>query len=173
MLTQTFRLLGLILAACTFGLAFCHVVELPAKMTLSGPEYMTTLRLYQLFGPVGSVTEPGAIVATIVLAFLVRRQRRALALTVAAAVLLATALLVWFAVVNPVNARWAAAAPGQVPADWMALRDRWEYGHAAHAAILFLGLVSLILSVLVQEEPTAARGRVHSGVSWPRRRRVA
>jgi hypothetical protein len=54
-------------------------------------------------------------------------------------------------VVAPVNSQIAAAitrAPDVVPELWMKLRVRWEYGHAAGFALQFIGLASLLWSVL-------------------------
>jgi hypothetical protein len=160
MLTQSVRLLSLTFSALILGGAFCHVLEMPVKLTLPGAEYTVVQQIYGAFGPVGAVLEPAAILSAATLAFLVRR-RRSFVPALVGAVTLVTALLVWAAVVNPVNPHWAAAAPGSVPADFVALRTRWEWGHAAHAALLFLAFVALVVSVLVEipRRPAAAAAR--------------
>jgi hypothetical protein len=149
-LVAALRFVAIVFAALVLGLAFCHVLEMPGKMALGGAEYMMVQRIYLTFGPVASVLEPGAIVASAALAFLVHRRRAPFAFTLAGAVLLAVALAVWFAVVNPVNLEWAALPPGTLGAGFEAQRARWEYGHAAHAALLFAGFVALVASVLVE-----------------------
>jgi hypothetical protein len=64
------RFVALTLTALTLGLAFCHVVEMPVKLTLTASEYLVTQKIYGAFGAVRAVTECGAILATGVLAFL-------------------------------------------------------------------------------------------------------
>jgi hypothetical protein len=57
--------------------------------------------------------------------------------------------------VAPVNTQVAAAlqsAPEMVPALWMQLRERWEYGHAVGFVIQLLGFCALVLSVLVDTQ---------------------
>jgi hypothetical protein len=88
-----------------------------------------------------------------------RRDRSARAVVFAAGFALAGALLLlrafiaWLAVVAPVNREVAAAlrsAPDSVPALWMRLRDRWEYGHAVGFVLQLLGFAALQLSVLLE-----------------------
>jgi hypothetical protein len=52
---------------------------------------MMVQQIYNMFGPAASVLEPGAIIVSAVLAFLVRRRWPSFALTFGAAVALAAA----------------------------------------------------------------------------------
>jgi hypothetical protein len=158
MLIQSVRLMSLVFGALILGGAFCHVLEMPIKLSMAGVEYTVVQQIYGAFGPVGAVLEPAAIISTVALAFLVRR-RRSFVPALTAAVTLVVALLVWASVVSPVNPHWAATPPGAVPPNFDALRARWEWGHAAHAALLFLSFVALVVSVLVEipRHPVAAR----------------
>jgi hypothetical protein len=45
--------------------------------------------------------------------------------------------------------------PETLPADWIGLRDQWEYGHAARAVLQIIALGALVFSVLI-EIPTNA-----------------
>jgi hypothetical protein len=162
-MVTTFRFLALVLTALILGGAFCHVLELPVKMTLDPADYIVVQQIYGGFGPVGAVLEPGAIAASIVLAFL-RRRRRGFGAAVIGVLFLLAALASWAVVVNPVNAHWAAAGPHSVPPDFESLRARWEYGHALHAALLFAAFVSVVVSVLAATRPAAATGRLDSAV---------
>jgi hypothetical protein len=154
-LTQSVRLLSLVFTALILGGAFCHVLEMPVKLTLAGAEYMVVQQIYGAFGPVGAVLEPAAILSSAALAFLVR-GRRSFVPAIAGTVALTAALLLWFLVVSPVNAHWAAAGPGAVPPEFESLRARWEWGHAAHAALLFVAFLALAVSVLLEIPPRAA-----------------
>ena len=159
-LTQGFRFLSVVFTALILGSAFCHVLEMPLKLAMSGADYMVVQQIYGAFGPVGAVLEPAAILSSAALAFLVRKRPSFIPALVGALALV-TALLVWAAVVSPVNPRWAAAGPGTVPPDFAALRARWEWGHAAHASLLFVGFLALVVSVLVEipRRPVAAAAR--------------
>src|SRR5256886_13884509 len=140
------RFLALMLTSLVLGLAFCHVLEMPGQMKLGGHEYMMVQQIYTTFGPAASVLEPGAIVVSAGLAFLVRRRWPPFALTFGAAVALAAALGVWGALVYPVNQRWAEVPPGALPPDWQGLRARWEYGHGPPAVLLALRLAAPLAS---------------------------
>jgi hypothetical protein len=157
-LTQSFRFLSLVFTALIMGSAFCHVLEMPIKLAMAGADYLVVQRIYGAFGPVGAVLEPAAILSSAALAFLVRR-RRSFVPALAGTLALVTALLVWAAVVSPVNPHWAAAGPDRVPLDFESLRARWEWGHVAHAALLFVAFLALVVSVLVDVSPRAAAAR--------------
>jgi hypothetical protein len=153
-LTQSFRFLSLVFTALIFGSAFCHVLEMPMKLAMAGADYMVVQQIYATFGPIGALLEPAAILSTAALAFLVRKRRSFIPALVAA-VAMVVALLVWVAVVSPVNPHWAAAGPHTVPPNFESLRIRWEWGHAAHAALLFVAFLATVVSVLVDIPPHA------------------
>jgi hypothetical protein len=129
--------LDLLLIVLIFGLAFAHVMELPGKLRLGGPAWLTVQQtLYIGFGPFASVVEPLGIALAWILAVLLRCERRAGRLVLLAALCSSVGLVEWFAVVSPMNTRLNRWTPAALPPDWMATRDRWELGHAGHA-ILF------------------------------------
>jgi hypothetical protein len=64
------------------------------------------------------------------------------------------ALANYFARVEPVNVRFRALSPGQVPSDFSALRAQWEYGHALDFGLVAAAFVLLVSALLVR--PTAA-----------------
>jgi hypothetical protein len=105
--------------------------------------------LYAMFGTVGAVIDVVAVVALGLLAYLMREHKRpGFRLALAAAVLFALALLLWWVLVYPVNVELAKWVDGPVPADWTDYRARWEWGHAALAALNLTGFAALIGSVL-------------------------
>jgi hypothetical protein len=63
--------------------------------------------------------------------------------TTAAFILQAAAFGNYFAQVEPVNVRFRRLAPGQVPSDFLALRGRWEYGHALYVGLFTAALILL------------------------------
>ncbi|HJS88173.1 MAG TPA: hypothetical protein VJ779_22200, partial [Acetobacteraceae bacterium] len=65
-------------------------------------------------------------------------------------------LIEWALVVAPMNARlngWTAAT---LPPDWIAVRNRWEAGHAVQAMLFFLAFL-LLEKVAVHRPDAVAR----------------
>jgi len=146
------QFISLLLAALSLTMESAHVLELPQKMQYDAQMYAAVnTTLYRYFAIVGGVYQIGAIVAVLVLAFMLRKDGASFHWAAGAALCLVLAFLVWLAVVAPVNGQVAEAlraAPSSVPALWMELRGRWEGGHAAGFMLQLLGLGALIWSVL-------------------------
>jgi hypothetical protein len=153
MTIRVWRFVTLMLAALSLTMESAHVLELPQKMQYDAAMYAAVNgTLYRWFAILGGVYQIGSIVAAIVLAIVVRRLGASFRWSLAGAILLVLAFGVWLAAVAPVNGQVAEAvrtAPESVPALWMRLRTRWEYGHAAGFAVQLLGLGALVTSVLV------------------------
>lgn len=155
------RFIALVLAALSLTAESAHVLELPQKLRYDAQMYTAVnTTLYQYFAIVGGAYQVAAIFAVFVLAWVVRNRRPAFQWTLVSALLLLLAFGVWLAVVSPVNSTISQAlrtAPASVPALWMQLRARWEYGHAAGFVIQLLGFCSLVISVLVDTRPQSSR----------------
>jgi hypothetical protein len=153
MLLRLWRVVTILLVALLQGLAFAHLLERPAKLQYDATLYLTLQKtLYVQWGPpnIGGFLEPAAIVATLGLAFLLRKDRRALWLTVAAGIALWLAFpLVFFWLVAPANEVFLTAAAGSTPADWMEMRARWETGHSIRFLLQFGTLSVLVLSLML------------------------
>ena len=156
------RFAALILTALSLGLSFAHVLEMPAKLAYPPDVYVTLQNsLYVSFGPpnVGAFVEPAAILAVVTLAYLVRRRRRALWLTVGSAVCLLLAFpVVFFIFTEPANSFFRAANLTPLPADFEPYRRQWEYSHAARFVLHAAGFALLALSVLIR--PRAAHSEL-------------
>jgi hypothetical protein len=156
MFVKTWRLITIMFTALSMGMALCHLLEMPAKMTYEGALWLTLLHtLYGAFGTIGAFIEVGAVVTAVLLAFLVRQRRSAFGWTLLGALCLVAAHVAWWVWVAPVNATMAPLTPETLPADWMGLRDQWEYTHAARAVLQIIALGALVFSILV-EIPTDA-----------------
>jgi hypothetical protein len=95
-----------------------------------------------------------------VLVLLVRGRRPAFGWSLLAmlCVLLShVAFWIWLA---PVNATVAASTLATLPDNWMALRSKWEYTHAARAVLQAIALGALTLSI-IGETPARARKEGH------------
>lgn len=146
---------ALLLTALTMGLEFAHVLEWPPKAGYSGALYVRLQEsLYVWFGNIGGAIYLLAIVATVALAFLLRHDRSMRRPVAAAAGLELLALIVFLSVVYPVNFRFPVHGSGLVPADWAALRDRWELGHTVGFVLFTAAFVLLVLGLLRSARPT-------------------
>jgi uncharacterized membrane protein len=159
MLVRTWRFVTLLFVALTLSMSFCHLLEMPVKMTLGWEDYATVQGIYTNFGGVGAFLETGAVLLAITLCCLVRRRRPGFVWTLAGALCLALGLVIWFAWVAPVNVVWAAARGANPPEDWTRLRSQWEYTHAARAILHLIALAVLQLSVILETPP---RSLAHS-----------
>jgi MFS family permease len=143
------RFTTIVLAALALTMTSAHVLELPQKMAYTAEMYAAVnTTLYRYFAIVGGSYQIGSLVSAIVLTVLVYRTA-AFRWTLAGALLLVAAFVSWLILVLPVNREVAAAleaSPQTVPALWMQLRDRWEYGHATGFVLHLAGFCALVVS---------------------------
>jgi hypothetical protein len=146
---NTVWVVSLLLATLAMMPAAAHVLELPNKIGLSGIEYLTVQRLYRGWSFV-RVIVAAALACMLVLLFMVRELPTAFALAWVAFLCLAGTQLVFWIFTQPVNrvtANWTF-----LPGDWSELRRRWEYSHAASAALNLAALVALIVCLFWTNE---------------------
>jgi hypothetical protein len=150
MTLKNWRFAALLLTALTLGMGFCHAMELPARITWDQPLWVAatvTGGLYRMFGTLGAAIDLAAIGCSIVVAVKTRGMH-AFKLSALNAAMLVLALLLWFAIVLPVNFELANWVRGSVPLDWASYRLRWESGHAINTVLQLIGFCALVLSVL-------------------------
>jgi hypothetical protein len=161
MLLKGTRFVAVILAALTLALGFCHLMQLPSRM--GWDQYLwvgSTVQggLYAMFGSVGAVVFVATVIALGLLAYFTREHGRpGFGLALAAALLFGLALVLWWALVYPVNVELAKWVNGPVPADWTVYRDRWEWGHAIIALVELSGFAALVAAVLADTPRGAER----------------
>ncbi len=135
----------LVLVTLIFSLAFAHVLELPGKLTLDGPAWLTVQHhLYIAFGPFAAGVESAAIVLAWVLVVMLRGLRRVGRLVLVAAISTSIGLIAWFSVVSPMNTRLNGWTATTLPPDWTASRNQWEAGHAVHAVLFGVAFCALV-----------------------------
>ncbi len=147
------RFLSLLLGAVALGAGLAHLLALPNKIHLSRGDYLVVQQIYRGWALLG-IADIGALISTFVLAVLSRRQPRSFIWAVVALVCIAAALVIFFTLTYPANRQtnnWTV-----LPANWPALRRRWEYSHAAGACLYLAAFISLIFSVLVKCETRLA-----------------
>ena len=149
------RFVVIMLAALSLSVGIGYLMQLPARMAWD--QYLwvgSTVQggTYALSGPLGVLLQVVTIVALVVLALLLRRHGAGgLAFTIAAAVMFAIGLLIWWVLVYPVNVELAKWVNGPVPDNWADWRSLWEWGQAANGLAQLFGFAALIASVLVKK----------------------
>ena len=142
--TKGLQLVAILCTALAMAGGWAHLLELPRKMLLSREDYLTVQQIYRGWALLG-IAVIGALVATVLLAVLLRGAGTSFFFMLAAALCIALSLIVFFTATFPVNRttrNWTV-----VPDDWQRLRRRWEYSHAAGAILYFAALTSICLSV--------------------------
>lgn len=141
------RFISILFTAVAMAGGLAHLFELPNKILLSGADYLTVQEIYRGWALLG-IADVGALVSILVLAVMVRRNRKMLGLTLIAALCVGLGLAVFFQFTYPVNQatlNWII-----LPDNWLQLRRQWEYSHAVNAVLFFIGFNALVLSLLVQ-----------------------
>jgi uncharacterized membrane protein len=118
----------------------------------------TQVRLVELdsLDKLASVTLIPALVTTVALAIWSRGNSRRSALVAAA--LLVVVFVTTFVVNLPINSDQLSWSVQQPPADWAAVRDRWQAAHAVRTVAAVLAFVVLVSTAVRRRE--AARPRV-------------
>ena len=150
---KTWRFITLMLAAFSLSLSMTHLLELPQRIQCDQQLWVRVTvveNVYKLFGTVGAAFEIAAILAAIILAFLVFKRGSTFYWTLGGAILLVLAFVSWIVFIAPMNAEFAKWLTDSIPTDWTRYRDQWEYAHAINAVIKIMGLSSLAISVLVE-----------------------
>jgi hypothetical protein len=165
MLLRIVRFLAVIIVALGLVPGGAHALEMAPKMGYSADLYTAvTSTLYLYYGIVGAIVQVGSVLIVAMLAWLVRR-RCGFGWTVAAALILLGSLIVWGALVAPVNATWGHvlhANPDVAPAAYARLRPRWEYGHLVAFGAWLIGFICLVISILL-EVPESGTSRIAQG----------
>jgi hypothetical protein len=147
---QILQVLSIVLVAVGVALSLSHALELPGKLRLPKETYIAVQSIYYPGFTIGAVFgEFGAMLATFALLIFTPYATAAFWLTLIAFVSLLIMHGLYWVVTHPVNKFWlkdqqlggAGAAFFAVGGksdghqrkdqDWTALRDRWEYSHAA------------------------------------------
>lgn len=129
----------------TLGPTLAHLFELANKIALDRDAYFTVQTIYRGWALFGFAIA-GALLSTLVLAILLRRERRPMLLAALAFLALAASQVIfwiWTYSANVATSNWT-----EIPSNWQTLRAQWEYSHAVGAVLTFMAMIALALSVL-------------------------
>jgi hypothetical protein len=149
MTVNVIRFISVLLTALAMAAGLAHLFEMVNKMQLSRDQYLIVQQIYRGWALLGIIVV-GALLSTLVLTVMVRKNRRMFYLTLTATLCIALSLIVFFTFTYPANQQtlnWTV-----LPDSWQQLRRQWEYSHAIAAGLYFIAFISLILSLLVERE---------------------
>ena len=146
MLLRVIQFLSIILTALALVPGGAHLFALPNKIGLAQTDYFIVQGIYRGWALFAVVIIP-ALLVNLLLAYMLRAQRRPALLALIAALCLGLMLVIFFTWTQPANV--ATASWTRMPANWQSLRANWEYSHAVNAGITFLALCASVLSALL------------------------
>jgi hypothetical protein len=145
---KVLQFLALVLTALALVPAGAHLFELPNKIGLTQDQYFIVQSIYRGWALFGIVLF-GALAATLALTIALRHHQWAYWFALGGFLCIAATLVIFFIWTYPANVvtnNWTT-----VPANWEALRTRWEYAHAVNAVLTFIALCLLTLSTLATQ----------------------
>lgn len=146
MTENVLSVVSVLLVAISMAAGWTHLLELSAKLRLDRDQYLAVQQLYRGWAFLG-IAVVGGLASTIWLAGIARTRAMSRTAAIAAASM-AVSLAIFFAFTYPANqvtANWTA-----LPADWMDLRQRWEWSHAVNAILYFVALTALTLGLVTR-----------------------
>ena len=91
---------------------------------------------------------PLSLVSSLILIALLPKRSAAVALAIAGFLLMICALIVTLTVEVPIDNQIKVWTVATLPADWQAMRDRWEFYHALRTFVSIAALASVTASAL-------------------------
>ena len=147
MALRLIQFLAIMLTALALVPSGAHLAALPNKMAMAQAAYFVAQQIYAGWALFGIVLF-GALLANLAHAIVMRKQGRSFGYALASFLLIAASLVIFFVWTFPTNQatnNWTI-----VPKNWIELRIRWEYSHAANAVVAFAALVCVVIAVLRQ-----------------------
>jgi hypothetical protein len=151
MFLRIWRFITMFVTSLDLAMAFAHLLQLQPRMSYDYRLWRNSQKMYQNFGPpIGLVIEGGAVLTTTILSLLVLHRRLAARWTWLGASCITMALILWWFLIAPVNARMETWSIESAPPEWRRLRVQWEYTHASRAILMLIGFAALLNSLLAE-----------------------
>lgn len=134
---------GLVLAAVNLAPGAAHALSLPNKIGMNAPDYLAAQRAYDGWALLGIIVFAN-LLTTCALSVITRHTRDAFRLVLAALACLVCAQALFWIFTFPANQ--ATSGWTLLPENWRALRQRWEWSHAAGGLLDFAAMALLALA---------------------------
>lgn len=154
MRSRILQCLAIVLTALALVPGGAHLFALPNKIGLTQEAYFTVQAIYRGWAWFGLVLI-GALAANLSLAFVLRDQQWPFRLALAAFLIIAGTLVIFFTWTYPANQAtnsWTFAS-----SNWRELRAQWEYSHALNAVLTFVALCAVTLAVVLAKPIASTR----------------
>ena len=142
---KALRTIALIVAFFATTAPLAHLLELPSKLTLAGPLWLSIQQnLYRGWNMVFAPLEFVALLCSLALLLLSKGDREHRSAYLIAVVCYGAMILYFFLFndfVNQTLSSWTAAT---LPHDWAAYRLKWETGHVLAALFSLIAFVALL-----------------------------
>jgi len=152
---KALRTIVLVIAFLVTTVPIAHLLELPTKLTLEGPLWLSIQQhLYRGWNAVFAPIEVLAMFGSLALFLLSKGDRHRSAYLIAT-ICYGTMILYFFLFndfVNRTLSKWTAAT---LPHDWTAYRLKWETGHALTALFSLVALAVLLQARLREGSASA------------------
>lgn len=142
---NSIRFLALLFTAITLSALMAHLLELRIKINLAKDDYQTVQGIYAGWQWLG-IFEFGAILLNLIWTIFDRKYKTRFPYLLAALICFILSITIFFVFTFPANQEtlgWTS-----LPANWIDLRNNWEYSHAARAVVALVGFSFLVLALL-------------------------
>jgi hypothetical protein len=139
------RFVAVLFAVITLSALMAHLLELRVKINLSKENYLAVQSIYSGWAFLG-IFEILAVLLVLLWALEVHRQKKIFPFLLIAVICFIVSLAIFFIFTFPANV--ATSNWTHLPANWELLRKRWEYSHALHAVLNFIGFCLLLVALL-------------------------
>ncbi|HEY9826729.1 MAG TPA: hypothetical protein V6D19_14890 [Stenomitos sp.] len=155
-----------IFVAVAMALSLAHTLELPGKMRLDKETYYAIQPIYYPGFTIGGISEPVSIILIIILLLFTPTEGTQFWLTLTALMGIIGMQVVYWLFTHPVNQFWVEGAKlsdigssffafgmkkeRPPSADWLKLRDQWEYSHVARAGFALISLIALVIAISIK-----------------------
>lgn len=147
---KVWRAFTIILTALLVSLCFAELWDMRARLAMQAGNWLYAMnsRDALIEASVGPLLQIAAVGAAFVLLGMVREDTRSFWWSLAAAATLLVAFVVWWAFLYPIEMRLSNTTATSLPANWEALRLRWEAAQGVRAVLAIAALCTLVVSVL-------------------------
>jgi len=157
------------LVGVAMSMALAHALEHPGKLRLDEQTYMAVQTIYYPGFTVGGIGEVLAVIATLILALVMRNDGAAFWWAQAAFIAVLAMHAVFWLVTQPVNKYWVKnqqlnkvgvrffavdranrqSSEKTTNPDWKQLRNRWEYSHIVRAVLAVIALIAVTIAIAI------------------------
>jgi hypothetical protein len=158
MMLRPVQFIALLLSCLALSTTSAHVLEYPQKISLDIETYtIINAELYKYFAIVGGLYCIGALLASLWLAVMARKEKRVFRWSLAGFIFHTAWLVSWLTMVQPVNSRVEGAMKISIQSAstvWSAYRMQWEWGHITGFVFHLAAFCSLLIGAFLYTRNT-------------------